>query len=90
MRRSIFVDAETPGFRRGRNLEKLGFNPMNTNGGGLCYAHSGSYGMLWMQESIGQLRGEADAQVEGVQTSLAHGWVGFWSACAAVIFSNQK
>ena len=33
--------------------------PMNTNGGGMSYAHSGSYGMLCMQESIRQVRGEA-------------------------------
>ena len=64
--------------------------PMNTNGGGLCYAHSGSYGMLCMQESIRQVRGEAAAQVDGVTTSMAHGWGGFWSACATVIFSNQR
>ena len=63
--------------------------PMNTNGGGLSYAHSGSYGMLCMLESIRQVRGEADAQVEGVRTSLAHGWGGFWSACSTVIFGNE-
>ena len=72
------------------NTEPGGRLPMNTNGGGLCYAHSGSYGMLCMQESIRQLRGEAEAQVDGVCTSLAHGWGGFWSACATVIFSNQR
>ena len=64
--------------------------PLNTNGGGLSYAHSGSYGMLCMLESIRQLRGEAPAQVDGVTTSMAHGWGGFWSACATVIFSNEK
>jgi acetyl-CoA acetyltransferase len=64
--------------------------PMNTSGGGLSYAHSGSYGMLCMLECIRQLRQEAPAQVDGVTVSLAHGWGGFWSACATVIFSNQK
>lgn len=63
--------------------------PMNTNGGGLAYAHSGSYGMLCMLEAVRQLRGEADAQVEGVKTSLVHGWGGFWSACATLILSNE-
>ena len=62
---------------------------MNTNGGGLSYAHSGSYGMLCMLESIRQLRGVAAAQVEGITTSMAHGWGGFWSACATVIFSRH-
>ncbi len=43
-----------------------------------------------MQESIRQVRGVAAAQVAGVKTSMAHGWGGFWSACATVIFSNQR
>ena len=64
--------------------------PMNTSGGGLCYAHSGSYGMLCMLESIRQIRGDAPAQIENIRTSLAHGWGGFWSACATVIFSNER
>ena len=33
--------------------------PVNTNGGGLNYTHSGMYGMYALQESIRQLRGEA-------------------------------
>ena len=64
--------------------------PMNTNGGGLAYAHSGAYGMLCMLEAVRQMRGEAAAQVEGARTSLVHGWGGFWSACATVIFSNER
>jgi acetyl-CoA acetyltransferase len=51
--------------------------PMNTNGGGLAYAHSGSYGMLCMLEGIRQMRGEAPAQIPGARTSLVHGWGGF-------------
>lgn len=64
--------------------------PMNTNGGGLAYAHSGAYGMLCMLEAVRQMRGEAAAQVPGAKTSLVHGWGGFWSACATVIFSNEQ
>ncbi len=64
--------------------------PMNTNGGGLAYAHSGAYGMLCMLEAVRQMRGEAAAQVLGAKTSLVHGWGGFWSACATVIFSNER
>ena len=64
--------------------------PMNTNGGGLAYAHSGAYGMLCMLEAVRQMRGEAAAQVPGAKTSLVHGWGGFWSACATVIFSNER
>ena len=64
--------------------------PMNTNGGGLAYAHSGAYGMLCMLEAVRQMRGQAAAQVPEAKTSLVHGWGGFWSACATVIFSNQR
>lgn len=64
--------------------------PLNTNGGGLRYAHTGSYGMFAMQESIRQVRGEAPAQVRGVRTSLCHGWGGFYSACATLILSNEQ
>jgi len=86
-----FVEfGEAGSFIAEENTAPGGRLPMNTNGGGLCYAHSGSYGMLCMQESVRQLRGEAEAQVEGVRTSLAHGWGGFWSACATIIFSNER
>lgn len=62
--------------------------PMNTNGGGLAYAHSGSYGMLCMLEAVRQMRGEAAAQVPGARTSLVHGWGAFWSAYATLILAN--
>ena len=39
--------------------------PVNTNGGGLSYMHSGMYGMYALQESVRQLRGTAAAQVAG-------------------------
>jgi acetyl-CoA acetyltransferase len=62
--------------------------PMNTNGGGLCYAHSGMYGMFLLQESVRQLRGEAAAQVPGVRVSLAHGIGGMFQAAATAILSS--
>ncbi len=33
--------------------------PVNTNGGGLSYMHSGMYGMYALQESLRQMRGSA-------------------------------
>ena len=81
---------ESGAFIADGNTRPGGKLPMNTNGGGLCYAHSGSYGMLCMQESIRQVRGEAAAQVADMKISMAHGWGGFWSACATVIFSNEQ
>jgi acetyl-CoA acetyltransferase len=61
--------------------------PMNTSGGGLSYAHTGAYGMLCMLESIRQVRGEAANQVSDVDVSLCHGWGGYWSACATLVFA---
>jgi acetyl-CoA acetyltransferase len=76
-------------FIEARHTAPGGTLPMNTNGGGLNYAHSGSYGMFLMQESIRQLRGTADAQVPNVSISLCHGWGGYLSACATLILGNQ-
>ena len=64
--------------------------PMNTNGGGLSYCHTGMYGMFALIESVRQLRGECGArQVPGVTTSLAHGPGGMFSAAGTVIMSNE-
>ncbi len=79
---------EGAAFIAGRNTAPGGRLPMNTNGGGLNYAHSGSYGMFLMQESVRQLRGTADAQVPGASVSLCHGWGGYFSACATLILGN--
>ncbi len=43
--------------------------PMNTNGGGLSYMHSGMYGMYALQESVRQMRGIAPAQVPDAKIS---------------------
>jgi acetyl-CoA acetyltransferase len=64
--------------------------PMNTNGGGMSYTHTGMYGMFAMLESIRQMRGTAAAQIEGARTSLTHGVGKFFEAGATVIFSNQR
>ncbi len=45
-----------------RNTAPGGRLPLNTNGGGLSYMHSGMYGMYALQESVRQLRGIAPAQ----------------------------
>ncbi|MEO3470583.1 thiolase [Roseomonas sp. CAU 1739] len=64
--------------------------PLNTNGGGLSYTHTGMYGMFALQESVRQVRGTAPAQVPGVKTSVAHGVGGMFSASGTVILSNQQ
>lgn len=63
--------------------------PVNTNGGGLSYTHTGMYGMFAIQEAVRQLRGEAAAQVDGVRTSLVHAPGGMFSATATLILSNE-
>ena len=43
-------------FKDGR-AEPGGSMPINTNGGGLSYTHTGMYGMFAITESVTQLRG---------------------------------
>ena len=64
--------------------------PMNTNGGGLSYTHTGMYGMFAIQESVRQLRGEAEAQVEGVETSLVLGNGGMFMSAATLILGRGR
>lgn len=80
---------EAPAFIAARNTAPGGSLPLNTSGGGLSYAHSGMYGMYALQECVRQLRGVAPAQVPGCEISMAHGFGGFFSACATVILGNQ-
>jgi acetyl-CoA acetyltransferase len=63
--------------------------PINTNGGGLSYTHTGMYGMFALQESVRQLRGEAAAQLDDVKVSIAHGPAGFFAGAGTVIMTNE-
>ncbi|HWQ29150.1 MAG TPA: acetyl-CoA acetyltransferase [Dehalococcoidia bacterium] len=63
--------------------------PVNTNGGGLSYTHTGMYGMFAILESVRQLRGEAAAQVEGVRISVAHGVGGMFHAAGTLVLTND-
>ena len=62
--------------------------PMNTNGGGLSYTHTGMYGMFLVQESVRQLRGVAAAQVDGVEVSLAQGVGGMFMAAGTLVLGT--
>jgi acetyl-CoA acetyltransferase len=64
--------------------------PLNTNGGGLSYTHTGMYGMFAIQESVRQLRGEAAAQLDNVRTSIAHGVGGMFTASGTLILTNDE
>jgi acetyl-CoA acetyltransferase len=71
------------------NTSPGGELPMNTNGGGLSYTHTGMYGMFLIQESVRQLRGEASAQVPGVEVSLAQGVGGMFMAAGTLILGTE-
>ena len=63
--------------------------PMNTNGGGLSYTHSGMYGMFTLIELTRQLRGEAgERQVPGASVGIAHGPGGMFAAASTLIAGN--
>ncbi len=79
---------EAPAFIAERNTAIGGKLPLNTNGGGLSYMHSGMYGMYALQESVRQMRGIAPAQVEGAEISVAHGVGGMFAASGTIVLSN--
>jgi acetyl-CoA acetyltransferase len=74
-----------PAFIAEGNTRPGGKLPLNTNGGGLSYMHSGMYAL---QESVRQLRGTAAAQVPGVETSVCLGVGGMFAASGCVVLSN--
>jgi acetyl-CoA acetyltransferase len=72
-----------------RNTAPGGKLPLNTNGGGLSYMHSGMYGMYALQESVRQMRGIAPAQVPGAKISVCHGVGGMFAASGTIIMTNE-
>ncbi|MBU1362160.1 MAG: thiolase [Gammaproteobacteria bacterium] len=80
---------EAKHFINERNTAIGGKLPLNTNGGGLSYMHSGMYGMYALQESVRQMRGIAPAQVDGAKISVCHGVGGMFAASGTVIFTNE-
>ena len=65
--------------------------PMNTNGGGLSYTHSGMYGIFTLIELTRQLRGDAgERQVPGANVGIAHGPGGMFAAAGTVIAGNAS
>ena len=80
---------EAAAFIKERNTAIGGKLPLNTNGGGLSYMHSGMYGMYALQESVRQMRGAAPAQVPNARISVSQGVGGMFGAAGTVIFSNE-
>jgi acetyl-CoA acetyltransferase len=81
---------EAKDFVNERNTAIGGKLPLNTNGGGLSYMHSGMYGMYAMQESVRQMRGTAAAQVPNAKVSISHGVGGMFAASGTIVFTNEK
>jgi acetyl-CoA acetyltransferase len=64
--------------------------PINTNGGGLSYTHSGMYGIFPIIESTRQLRGECGPrQVPNAKISLVNGMGGMLSAAGTLVLSSE-
>ena len=71
------------------NTEPGGSLPLNTNGGGLSYTHTGMYGMFAIQEGVRQIRGEAAAQLDNAQISVILGNGGMFATCGVLVLARQ-
>ena len=81
---------EAAGFIEDGNTRPGGKLPLNTNGGGLSYMHSGMYGMYALQESVRQMRGTAPAQVPDAEVSVCLGVGGMFAASGCIVMTNQE
>ncbi|MBI5106855.1 MAG: thiolase [Solirubrobacterales bacterium] len=70
-------------FVSGGRIAPGGALPVNTNGGGLSYAHPGMYGLLLLVEAVRQIR------EEGRDVVLGHGNGGVLSAQATVLLGSE-
>jgi acetyl-CoA acetyltransferase len=71
------------------NTEPGGSLPLNTNGGGLSYTHTGMYGMFAIQEGVRQIRGEAPAQVDNPNISVILGNGGMFATCGVLVLGKN-
>jgi acetyl-CoA acetyltransferase len=71
------------------HTEPGGRLPVNTNGGGLSYTHTGMYGMFAILEGVRQLRGEAAAQVAGPQISVILGNGGMFATAGVLVLGRD-
>jgi len=77
-------------FQPGRSTPG-GTLPINTNGGGLSYTHSGMYGIFPIIEATRQLRGESGPrQVPGARLSLVNGMGGMLSAAGTLVLASER
>jgi acetyl-CoA acetyltransferase len=71
------------------HTEPGGSLPLNTNGGGLSYTHTGMYGMFAILEGVRQVRGEAAAQVAGPEISVVLGNGGMFATSGALVLGRN-
>jgi acetyl-CoA acetyltransferase len=71
------------------NTEPGGSVPLNTNGGGLSYTHTGMYGMFAIQEGVRQIRGEAAAQLGTADISVVVGNGGMFATSGVLVLGKQ-
>ncbi|GAA2334811.1 thiolase C-terminal domain-containing protein [Dactylosporangium salmoneum] len=81
---------EAPAFVAEGNTAPGGRLPLNTNGGGLAYTHTGMYGMFAIQESVRQVRGTAAAQVDGVDVSVVTGVGGMFMTSGTLVLGSES
>jgi len=72
------------------NTEPGGRLPLNTNGGGLSYTHTGMYGMFAIQEGVRQIRGEAAAQVPKAEISVVVGNGGMFATSGVLVLGHER
>lgn len=80
---------EAPAFIEEGHTAIGGKLPLNTNGGGLAYTHTGMYGMFAIQESVRQIRGEAAAQVPDVNVSVVLGNGGMFMSAGVLVLGSR-
>lgn len=81
---------ESGDFVSGQRTAPNGDFPLNTNGGGLSYAHPGMYGIFLLIEAVRQLRGECgDRQVEDAKIALVNGTGGQLSSTSVCILGRD-
>ncbi len=79
-------------FVSGQRTAPGGAFPMNTNGGGLSYTHSGMYGMFAIIEAVRQLRHDYQdqgiRQVPDAKLAVVHGTGGVLSSAGTAILGR--
>ena len=71
--------------------------PINTNGGGLSFSHSGMYGMMLLVEAYRQLSGTAEDGIHGIagkqtsaQSAIVNGTGGSLSTTGTLILTSDQ